>query len=270
MKKLFLLLFSVMLLGCSYIDKMEIADVNTVETQLIINEEYPNGVWYIYFYTNNVLTNTVYLPLPTNGENGQDGVDGQDGANGTNGQDGQDGQNGANGADGANGSTIDIQYTETGIVIILTQPNGDITYWYLNDGQNGTNGTDGQDGTNGQDGSNGQDGQDGSNGSNGSDGYNSIVRLYQDGNCVVIIAGLDLNRNNILDEEEITDMEQLCDCNLNPCEQDCDDDEGDPKKVELCHKTKIGNDWNYFTIYVPQSAVQAHLNHGDNLGSCEN
>lgn len=252
MKKLILLLFSmVVLLGCSYIDKMDIADVNTIETKLVINEEYPSGVWYIYFYTNGEITNTVYLPIPTNGVDGQDGSDGADGTNGT---------NGTNGQDGANGSTIDIQYTETGIVIILTQSNGDITYWYLNDGQDGTNGTNGSNGTNGTNGSNGNDGQ---------NGYTSITRLYQDGNCVVIIAGLDLNRNNILDDEEITDMEQLCDCNLNPCEQDCDDDEGNPKKVELCHQRTIGNVPQYFTIFVPQSAVQAHLDHGDNLGSCE-
>lgn len=40
-----------------------------------------------------------------------------------------------------------------------------------------------------------------------------------------------------------------------------DDDEEEEDKVTLCHK---GN-----TIEVAQSAVQAHLDHGDTLGACE-
>jgi len=57
----------------------------------------------------------------------------------------------------------------------------------------------------------------------------------------------------------------------NDCEdddnEDDDNDEGDDdsNKVAICHGT---GDGSYHTIYVNQNAVQAHLNHGDYLGTC--
>jgi len=41
----------------------------------------------------------------------------------------------------------------------------------------------------------------------------------------------------------------------------------EPSQVTLCHKPP-GNPQNAHTITVGQSAVQAHLNHGDSLGPC--
>jgi hypothetical protein len=39
--------------------------------------------------------------------------------------------------------------------------------------------------------------------------------------------------------------------------------------VAICHGRNIGNAAEYETLYVEQSAVSAHLEHGDELGSCE-
>ena len=36
----------------------------------------------------------------------------------------------------------------------------------------------------------------------------------------------------------------------------------------ICHKLNIGNDWKFITLYLPENAIQAHLNHGDSLGEC--
>jgi len=36
----------------------------------------------------------------------------------------------------------------------------------------------------------------------------------------------------------------------------------------ICHKLKIGNDWNFITLYLPENAIKAHLDHGDELGKC--
>jgi hypothetical protein len=44
-----------------------------------------------------------------------------------------------------------------------------------------------------------------------------------------------------------------------------DDDDDDNNRVAICHR--LGNG-NWITIYVAEPAVQAHLNHGDTLGPC--
>lgn len=38
----------------------------------------------------------------------------------------------------------------------------------------------------------------------------------------------------------------------------------------VCHKLNIGNDWKFITLYLPLEAIQAHLDHGDELGECPN
>lgn len=57
------------------------------------------------------------------------------------------------------------------------------------------------------------------------------------------------------------------DCN--ECDVDCDPEVISNEKVEICHKLKIGNDWKFINLTVPASAVDAHLKHGDELGSCK-
>ena len=52
---------------------------------------------------------------------------------------------------------------------------------------------------------------------------------------------------------------------------DVEDSEDDPEdtsedKVYICHTTPSGNRQ---TLYLPQSAVAAHLNHGDSMGECD-
>jgi len=36
----------------------------------------------------------------------------------------------------------------------------------------------------------------------------------------------------------------------------------------ICHKLNIGNDWKFITLYLPPEAIDAHLDHGDELGKC--
>ena len=46
-------------------------------------------------------------------------------------------------------------------------------------------------------------------------------------------------------------------------------DKKDDKEYQyICHKLNIGNDWKFITLYLPENAIQAHLNHGDSLGEC--
>lgn len=69
-------------------------------------------------------------------------------------------------------------------------------------------------GTNGED---GEDGDDGQNGEDGSDGYDSLIRLEDEAageNCIYggirIESGQDLNRNSVLDAEEVSGQEYIC------------------------------------------------------------
>ena len=76
---------------------------------------------------------------------------------------------------------------------------------------------------------------------------------------------MDTNRDLYLDEDEIQGQEIVC----FPFEVECDDCDDDKEFEYVCHKLQIGNDWKFVTLYVPQAAVQAHLDHGDELGECE-
>lgn len=60
-------------------------------------------------------------------------------------------------------------------------------------------------------------------------------------------------------------FEQIIHINHNDDDDESDDDE--TNRVAICHR--LGND-SFITIYVAQPAVQAHLNHGDTLGPCDN
>ena len=232
------------------------------------------GTW-LYIQTGDQIE-TVFIPDGTDGIDGYNGIDGLDGEDGQDGISctikteeseggyyiiflengievnrifiyyGTDGYNGEDGTDGTDGvsSTIETIRIEGGVKITTTTGNT-VTVVYLYDGNTGSNGT---------------------NGSNGADGLNSITTLEQQGNCIIINSGLDVDGDFILDLEEILYSEQLCDCNLEP---NCCPSQDDPQKVALCHQRVIGNVPQYFTIYVPESAVDAHIGHGDNLGECE-
>ena len=224
----------------------------------------------------------------TNGTDGIDGIDGQDGTNATitteeteggynlyitvngettivfisNGMDGTNGLNGTDGIDGIDGADGEDGVSATIRTEIVTpseeHPYGGYNLYITVDGNttvvfvsNGADGTNGLDGTNGQD---------------GADGYSSSisVELYEGEYCdyggyVITTSSTDPT----VEDKSV----YVCNCE---CEQseDCDDDD-DTKKVEICHKVAIGNDWNYFTLYLPQSAIQAHLDHGDSLGKCD-
>lgn len=270
-----------------------------------VSTEPTEGGYNIFFYQNNELISTIFLE---HGQDGADGLNGIDGINGNDGvsttitteiteggyylifweneieitrilvQNGQDGVNGTS-------STIRVEETDGGYNLYITTGD-ETTMIFVANGVDGTNGLDGANGTNGVDGTTVtvkevQGGveitttqNDGStntvfvrDGVNGTDGLNSIVTVDEVGECVVINSGLDINRNFILDINEILYSKQICGCSLTPCEENCN---GNSNKVELCHKLKIGNDWKFITLFVPQSAVQSHLNHGDSLGKCQN
>lgn len=132
------------IMSCS-IDKMDIVDVLTISTDYVeSNNEHPEGGYYVYFFTNEVLTETVFL------SNGTDGVDGQNGI---------DGIDGINGEDGAS-VTISTEDVEGGTLLTITQGDS-VTSVFIEDGVDGTNGLDGLNGTNGTDGVDGTDGIDG-------------------------------------------------------------------------------------------------------------
>ena len=201
-----------------------------------------------------------------NGQDGTDGTDGQDGANGytslvqvqplingcvlitsgidfngngiidyfevtgegfvcdgIDGQNGADGQDGSNGSDGTNGLTslVDVSNKDEGGCVTITSgldlngnlilEEGEVTNTQvICDGANGLNGVDGIDGI---DGINGTDGQ---NGSDGSDGYTTLVQLVEDGSCVDINVGLDVNNDGTLQEGEITSTTTICDGEQGP------------------------------------------------------
>ena len=82
-------------------------------------------------------------------------------------------------------------------------------------GADGTDGEDGAAGANGQDGVNGNDGLDGN---QGDDGFSTLIEITEESsglNCVNggvrVEAGLDSNRDNLLDSDEIDNIEYICD-----------------------------------------------------------
>ncbi|GAA5214733.1 Calx-beta domain-containing protein [Corallincola platygyrae] len=81
----------------------------------------------------------------------------------------------------------------------------------------GADGSDGTDGTNGQDGDPGQDGADGADGADGEDGTSALLNIAAEpagSNCanggLLVEAGLDLNQNSMLEEDEVTSSEYVC------------------------------------------------------------
>jgi len=69
------------------------------------------------------------------------------------------------------------------------------------------------------------------------------------------------------DDDEDDDDEDDDDDDEDDDEDDDDEDDDNGNNVAICHR--IGNG-NFITIYVAPAAVQAHLNHGDYLGPCQN
>ncbi|WP_373046643.1 hypothetical protein [Vulgatibacter sp.] len=86
-----------------------------------------------------------------------------------------------------------------------------------NDGKDGTDGTDGRPGRDGTDGTNGRPGTDGTDGIDGEDGAEALVRTEPEpagSTCPTggtrIIAGVDRDRDGVLDPEEETDRTVIC------------------------------------------------------------
>jgi len=86
-------------------------------------------------------------------------------------------------------------------------------------------GTSGKDGVNGTNGANGVDGQDGVDGVNGKDGLNSIFSISNleseqeicySGSGIMISSGLDADKDNVLDPEEINPVSVAFLCNGAP------------------------------------------------------
>ena len=62
MKKLIFILMTAFLLSSCAIDRIDEIAVNTIETEYVSsNVEHPNGGYYVYFYTNGLLTNSIFL-----------------------------------------------------------------------------------------------------------------------------------------------------------------------------------------------------------------
>jgi len=201
MKKLiFMLMMISLLLSCS-IDKLDEIAVNTIETEYVSsNVEHPYGGYYVYFYTNGIITNQIFL------SNGANGIDGKDGINGIDGIDGKDGVSASvwteyvtpgtdeqypwggywlytkvgentqrvfvsNGTDGINGiNGIDGKDGKDGVSVTVRTEKTEGGYWlYVIDVtgehkifiENGQNGTNGLNGVNGLNGIDGKDGKDG-------------------------------------------------------------------------------------------------------------
>jgi hypothetical protein len=76
--------------------------------------------------------------------------------------------------------------------------------------------------------------------------------------CVQVINFINPDEQDDDDDDDDNDDD-------NEDSDDDNDDDDDGGLVAICHE--LGNG-NYITIWVNQSAVQAHLNHGDYLGEC--
>lgn len=193
----------------------------------------------------------------------------------THGLDGNDGQ------DGTVGPLLIrlVEFEESeqcpngGVTILAgldTDNDGELSEEEITDKVSVCNGTNGQDGNDGADGTDGVDGQ---------DGYNTLIRslILEPGELcefggIIFYYGLDSNRNEILDEIEIQGQETICNVSFecDECNPQCDDCEEPEEEFEtICHKIKIGNDWVFVELFIPESAIQAHLDHGDSLGECQ-
>lgn len=172
--------------------------LSTITTQTVVEptEEFPNG---------GVLVQSG-LDLDRSGILDENEVESSafvaNGIDGTNGQDGQDGEDGEDGQDGFNSliktSRINPNFFfPTGAVAISTgldtNRNGRLDLLEIRNVsfiKNGLNGTNGQDGTDGE------------------DGFTTLVNLVDVENGTLIQTGVDTNRNNVLEDTEIT-QEQL-------------------------------------------------------------
>lgn len=156
-------------------------------------------------------------PQGPQGLQGQDGQDGVDGVNGTNGVDGQDGNGIASTIDNGDG-TFTLNFTDgtSFTTADFTGPQG----------PQGAAGSTGAEGPQGLQGLPGQDGADGVNGTNGVDGqdgiagYNALIKttpFLADSNCskggTIIEVGIDLNRNDTLDLNEVNVQSTAYICN---------------------------------------------------------
>ena len=70
---------------------------------------------------------------------------------------------------------------------------------------------------------------------------------------------------NFPDPNEYTNHNDS-DCPMDDSSEDESEDDSEEDKVYVCHVTPSGNRQ---TLYLPQSAVIAHLNHGDSVGQCD-
>ena len=155
-----------------------------------------------------------------NGKNGIDGADGQDGAPGLDGTDGVDGVQGPMGPQGPQGPAgndgtngVDGQDGAPG-ADGAQGPQGPAG----NDGADGADGQDGAPGADGAQGPQGPSGNDGADGADGSDGYDIRVNTNTvspgDTDCtdggIEIEIGADTNDNGVLDQNEISTIEKIC------------------------------------------------------------
>ena len=148
-------------------------------------------------------------PQGPQGPAGNDGADGTDGAQGPTGPQGPQGPAGNDGADGTDGAQ-----GPTG----PQGPQGPAG----NDGADGTDGVDGQaqgpQGPAGNDGMEPDQGPTGPDGADGNDGYDILVTTNSiipgDIDCtdggIEIQIGADTNENSVLDQNEITTVEKIC------------------------------------------------------------
>ncbi|WP_158584188.1 DUF7151 family protein [Salinibius halmophilus] len=170
------------------------------------------------------VTNSELICNGVDGKDGANGKDGKDGVDGSNGQDGADGQNGQPGKDGVT-TLIAVTDESAGIhcrnggvkVDVGPDNNSDAVLNATEIAQtkyicNGEDGSDGRDGS-----SSGSRGPAGQNGVDGENGLNTLVKVIPESaglNCANggqrITAGLDSNRNNILEEAEITSGSYIC------------------------------------------------------------
>ena len=123
-------------------------------------------------------------------------------------------------ADCPNGGVVlgyGIDSNENGI-LDDNEVNGTETICHGTDGEDGEPGTPGQDGTPGENGADGLDGEAGEDGADGSDGLSTLIRTSTEEpgeNCpnggTKIEAGLDVNGDGVLSDEEVTETDYVCD-----------------------------------------------------------
>ena len=198
----------------------------------------------------NCAGHVTYVYHGMDGQDGQDGVDGKDGQDGVDGKDGLSSltENSrfncspdicSTGKGTLIRSGLDLNDNQT------LEDNEVTSTSYVCDGKDGVDGHDGQDGVDGKDGQDGQDGQDGVDGQSctvtdmpdaqavqitcgdtteyvpyGKDGYQSLIKTsrsdFNEDICSskkgsLLLSGRDINRNDILDDDEVEQTSFICD-----------------------------------------------------------